>query len=314
MDSCVGMNTLTKGRRLSTTEGINLWSRAAAVMEGKSPDPDLSKAELFEAMGHPTRIRLIQCLAKGPLGFSELKRTLGIESNGLLAFHLGKMGEFVRENAEGKYALTDYGIEALRLSYVLEKPTGNVDGRPLKIASGVIGTHNRKVIVAAVVLVVVLVVAVLAAESYWGSRAAIVSPLVLLSTPNVAPPQNFEQLTFISFYNATTPGLTSFYQYFKLNTTSFVTGSFTSTHGIDVFILPKDSEGTFSASLYKGLGSTTGFTYTTGPVTNGTINVTLTAGSWTIFVIDPAAQNSTLTVLQPIRVIALCDTGPVCGP
>ncbi len=285
-------------------------------MERKSPDQDLSKAELFEAMGHPTRIRLIQCLAKGPQGFSELKHALGIESNGLLAFHLRKMGEFVRENAEGKYALTDYGIEAVRLSYVLEKPTGNADGRPLKITSGVVGTRTKKAIVVAVVLVVVLVVAVFAADLYWRSSPSpvIVSPLALLPVPNVSPPQNFEQLTFVPFYNATTGGATSFYLYFRLNTTSFISGSFTSTHGIDVFIFPKDSGGTFSASLYKGLVGATGFTYTTGPVTNGTIDVTLTAGKWTIFVMDPTGQNSTLTILQPIRAIALCDTGPVCGP
>ncbi len=107
-------------------------------MEGKGPDNDVSKAELFEAMGHPTRIRLLQSLAGGPLGFSELKHALGVESNGLLAFHLGKMGEFVKENPEGKYALTDYGTEALRLSHVLEEP-GRDDGRPLKVSRPKIG-------------------------------------------------------------------------------------------------------------------------------------------------------------------------------
>ncbi len=107
-------------------------------MEGKSPDRDLSKAELFEAMGHPTRIRLLQSLADGPLGFSELKHALGIESNGLLAFHLRKIGEFVKENPEGKYALTDYGTEALRLSRVLEEP-GRGDERPLKVSQSKTG-------------------------------------------------------------------------------------------------------------------------------------------------------------------------------
>jgi DNA-binding transcriptional ArsR family regulator len=74
---------------------------------------DASKAEVFEALGHPTRIRLLKCLGEMPLPFSELKRTAGLESNGLLAFHLGKLGGLVRLNPEGAYALTDEGREAL---------------------------------------------------------------------------------------------------------------------------------------------------------------------------------------------------------
>jgi hypothetical protein len=45
------------------------------------------------------------------------------------------MDKFVRANPEGKYTLTDYGTEALRLSHVLEEPS-KYDGRPLKVASG----------------------------------------------------------------------------------------------------------------------------------------------------------------------------------
>jgi DNA-binding transcriptional ArsR family regulator len=74
-----------------------------------------SKAEVFEALGHPTRIRLLQCLAEKPLAFSELKRAAGIEGNGLLSFHLGKLGGLVKLNPEGAYALTDEGREALRI-------------------------------------------------------------------------------------------------------------------------------------------------------------------------------------------------------
>jgi hypothetical protein len=74
---------------------------------------DASKAEVFEALGHPTRIRLLKCLGERHLPFSELKRAAGLESNGLLAFHLGKLGGLVSLNPEGAYALTDEGREAL---------------------------------------------------------------------------------------------------------------------------------------------------------------------------------------------------------
>ena len=74
-----------------------------------------SKAEVFEALGHPTRIRILRELAAKPLTYSELKRAAGMESNGLLTFHLGKMRGLVRLNPEGSYALTDEGREALQI-------------------------------------------------------------------------------------------------------------------------------------------------------------------------------------------------------
>jgi DNA-binding transcriptional ArsR family regulator len=74
-----------------------------------------SKAEIFEALGHPTRIRILQELSEKPLAFSELKRSTGLESNGLLTFHLGRLKDLVKLNPEGAYAVTDEGREALRL-------------------------------------------------------------------------------------------------------------------------------------------------------------------------------------------------------
>jgi DNA-binding transcriptional ArsR family regulator len=74
-----------------------------------------SRAEVFEALGHPTRIRILQALGEKPLGYADLKRGTGIESNGLLAFHLGKLTGLVKQDAEGSYALTDEGREALRM-------------------------------------------------------------------------------------------------------------------------------------------------------------------------------------------------------
>jgi DNA-binding transcriptional ArsR family regulator len=74
-----------------------------------------SKAEVFEALGHPTRIKILQTLSEKPLPFSELKRAAGLESNGLLTFHLGRLRGLVKSNAEGAYALTEEGGEALRI-------------------------------------------------------------------------------------------------------------------------------------------------------------------------------------------------------
>jgi DNA-binding transcriptional ArsR family regulator len=79
---------------------------------------DLREAELFEALGHPTRIRILQALNEIPLSFSELKREIGIDSSGHLTFHLSKLAGLVKTNTEGKYCLTDSGREALRVTII----------------------------------------------------------------------------------------------------------------------------------------------------------------------------------------------------
>ncbi len=84
-------------------------------MSENEDDFNASRAELFEALGHPTRIKILQALRERPMGFSELKKEAGLDSNGLLAFHLGKLGHLVRTDENGSHALTDEGKEALRI-------------------------------------------------------------------------------------------------------------------------------------------------------------------------------------------------------
>jgi DNA-binding HxlR family transcriptional regulator len=96
----------------STQEGFLLGT------EKSSNEFDLREAELFEALGHPTRIGILQMLNENPLGFSELKRKIGIDSSGHLTFHLSKLVGLVKTNPEGKYCLTDSGREALRVTII----------------------------------------------------------------------------------------------------------------------------------------------------------------------------------------------------
>jgi len=73
----------------------------------------VDSAELFEAISHPVRIRIIKILEKQPTSFASLKRQLRIDSSGNLDFHLKKLGELVAVRADGLYGLTDAGKEAL---------------------------------------------------------------------------------------------------------------------------------------------------------------------------------------------------------
>ena len=110
-----------------------------------------ARAELFDTLGHQTRIRILQALSRKPMGFAELKRETGIESGGLLSFHLGKLGHLVKSTAEGDYALSDEGREALRVIGTIssEERAGRVQPRVL--------SGGRRLRVAVVALVVALV-------------------------------------------------------------------------------------------------------------------------------------------------------------
>jgi len=70
-------------------------------------------SELFEAISHPTRIRILKILEDHPASFAGLKRELSIDSSGNLDYHLKKLGRLVLVRRDGLYALTDDGKEAL---------------------------------------------------------------------------------------------------------------------------------------------------------------------------------------------------------
>jgi len=76
---------------------------------------ELSKEALFDSMGHPMRVKILEAVNSAPLSFSEIKRNVGIDSSGHLTFHLDKLKGLLKVNTEGNYELTDDGKEALRL-------------------------------------------------------------------------------------------------------------------------------------------------------------------------------------------------------
>jgi DNA-binding HxlR family transcriptional regulator len=70
-------------------------------------------AELFEAISHPERIKILKILDKNSSSFASLKRQLSIESSGNLDFQLKKLGKLVTVREDGLYGLTEAGKEAL---------------------------------------------------------------------------------------------------------------------------------------------------------------------------------------------------------
>lgn len=81
--------------------------------EGKEIENDRQRAEVFDALGHPTRIAILKALQEGAVGFAELKKKTAIESSGHLQHHLNKLDGLIRTDEYGKYCLSDQGKDAL---------------------------------------------------------------------------------------------------------------------------------------------------------------------------------------------------------
>jgi DNA-binding HxlR family transcriptional regulator len=84
-------------------------------------DEDRRRAEVFDSLGHPTRIMILKALSEGPMGFADLKKKLGIESSGHLQHHLNKLGNLVKTDNYGKYILSDQGKDAFLSVETVEK-------------------------------------------------------------------------------------------------------------------------------------------------------------------------------------------------
>jgi DNA-binding HxlR family transcriptional regulator len=82
-------------------------------MTTENVDKDQRRAEIFDALSHPTRILILKALSSEPQGFADLKKMLGIESSGHLQHHLNKLGDLVKTDVYGKYVLSDEGKDAL---------------------------------------------------------------------------------------------------------------------------------------------------------------------------------------------------------
>ncbi len=74
---------------------------------------NMPEASLFGLIAHETRIRVLFLLQEDSLGFSDLKRKLGLTSSGNLQHHINKLGILIEQNEVGKYTLADSGTEAV---------------------------------------------------------------------------------------------------------------------------------------------------------------------------------------------------------
>ena len=79
----------------------------------KRIEQDKQRAEVFDALGHPTRILILKVLSEDSLGFADLKKKTSIESSGHLQHHLTKLDGLIKNDEYGKYCLSEQGKDAL---------------------------------------------------------------------------------------------------------------------------------------------------------------------------------------------------------
>lgn len=100
----------------------------ASMENDKEFEQDRERAEVFDALGHPTRIVILKALSEGPAGFAELKKKTSIESSGHLQHHLNKLDGLIKTDDYGKYCLSDQGKDALLTMQTVEQSSHNANG------------------------------------------------------------------------------------------------------------------------------------------------------------------------------------------
>jgi DNA-binding transcriptional ArsR family regulator len=83
--------------------------------------PNNSRYLIFQALSHPTRVKILSLLGSDSLSFSQIKRELGMESSGQLQHHLQKLYGLIKEEDDGSYGLTPTGMRALEIYRDSEK-------------------------------------------------------------------------------------------------------------------------------------------------------------------------------------------------
>lgn len=89
--------------------------------EMENSDESMNRAELFDSIAHPIRIKILKMLQRKSMSFSELKEALGIESSGHLQHHMRRLGDVIKQDAYGKYTISDDGKEIVRFLEIAEQ-------------------------------------------------------------------------------------------------------------------------------------------------------------------------------------------------
>ena len=92
--------------------------------------------DVFDAISHEVRRKIITLLAEKPRTFSDLQRELGLESPAL-AFHLKKLNGLIAKDSQGYYGLTPLGMKAYDVIRQIQGISqGSVEGDKAETGKG----------------------------------------------------------------------------------------------------------------------------------------------------------------------------------
>jgi DNA-binding transcriptional ArsR family regulator len=131
----------------------------------KQIEQDKQRAEVFDALGHPTRILILKVLSEGSLGFADLKKKTGIESSGHLQHHLTKLNGLIGTDEYGKYCLSEQGNDALLTVQTVENASPKKE---------IVRGHFRVSLKPVAFLLIVLLIASSAIAVYEFNQAVII--------------------------------------------------------------------------------------------------------------------------------------------
>jgi DNA-binding transcriptional ArsR family regulator len=120
--------------------------------------------EIFSALRHPIRRRILKTLESKPQTYTELLKSLGIET-GLLNYHLENLGSLIGKREDGKYSISQFGLAALGLTRRIEEPSGEQ-----KEKVKLFGREFSKISFAAVIIVILLITNVYSLYLYQSSK------------------------------------------------------------------------------------------------------------------------------------------------
>jgi DNA-binding transcriptional ArsR family regulator len=155
---------------------------------------DRRRAEVFDALSHPTRIMILKALSDEVMGFADLKKKLGIESSGHLQHHLNKLNELVKTDEYGKYTLSDQGKDALLSVQTVER-TAKLDTKQ----NGKVHRSKKNIVLLSAVVALAFLLAIsstFAVFEYTGLSNQALSYQSQLSKRNTAITQLDTALNF----------------------------------------------------------------------------------------------------------------------
>ncbi len=130
---------------------------------------DDTYSNIFNALKHPIRRRILRILKEKPATYTEIQRDLNID-NGLLNYHLENMKDLHTKDEKGRYCLSEFGIAATNLTNRIEEPTREARNRLTLLGRSISWSKLLAILVGVLVLTNVYTLSVIQSRQDWSSE------------------------------------------------------------------------------------------------------------------------------------------------